>query len=53
VTICEKAQYLFDFPRADSNQQVGYQHHPCLNLYSIDAFTIEEMQRKVLLQLFV
>lgn len=37
----------------DGREEVGDQHYPSLYLNGVDAVPIEEMERKVLFQLFV
>ena len=38
-----------DASRDDSNEQIGNKYYPRLYLYCVDAVSIEEMQREVLL----
>ena len=43
----------FNHTLYDGREEVGNQHHPSLYLDGIDAISIEEVERKVLLQLLI
>ena len=49
VTTCEKAHFLLMLLEMTVYEQIGNKYYPRLYLYYVDADSIKEMQREVLL----